>query len=223
LEIGAGPGRFTQALHLLKCRVLVTDVSEVQLAVNQQKSHELGFATAVEGWKVLDVCEMGAIESESFDVVLCYGGPFSYVFERADRAVQECTRVLKPGGMLLSSAMSFWGTAHAFFDGVMEIPVELNREILRTGDLTAETQPGSSHYCHLFNSDEYRALHERNGLEVLCMSASNAVSTRWTEVLERCRANTALWDFVLEMELQACSQSGFLDGGTHILAVARKP
>jgi ubiquinone/menaquinone biosynthesis C-methylase UbiE len=223
LEIGAGPGRFTQTLHFLECRVLVTDLSQVQLDLNRQKAAELGFASAVEGWIQLDVCEMRAIESASFDALVCYGGPFSYVFEHADRAVQECARVLKPSGLLFSSAMSFWGTAHAFFGSVLEIPLELNRVIFQTGDLTPETQPGSAHYCHLFSSDEYRLLHERNGLEVLRMSASNAVSTGWADTLDRCRSDPSLWSFILELELQACAADGFLDGGTHILAVARKP
>lgn len=222
LEIGAGPGRFTQALHTLGCQVLVTDLSEVQLTLNRQKAHELGFAPAVEGWLRLDVCEMGVIESESFDAVVCYGGPFSYVFERADRAVQECARLLKPGGVLLSSAMSLWGTAHAFLGGVLDIPPELNRVILHTGDLTPQTQPDSTHYCHMFRAEEYRDLHERNGLQILCMSASNGLTTGWGEKLAQCRSNPALWQHILEMELEACAQSGYLDAGTHILAVARK-
>jgi SAM-dependent methyltransferase len=223
LEIGAGPGRFTQTLQALGCRVLVTDLSEVQLALNRQKADELGFAGAVEGWQQLDVCDLAMIESEAFDAVVCYGGPFSYAFERADRAVQECARVLKPGGVLLSSAMSFWGTAHAFFEAVLAIPLELNRAIVRTGDLTVDTQPDSAHYCHMFRSDEYRALHERNGLQVLQMSASNTLSTGWAEKLESCRSDPALWEFILELELEAGAQNGYLDGGTHILAVASKP
>lgn len=222
LEIGAGPGRFTQTLHTLGCRILVTDLSEVQLDLNRQKADELGFAAAVEGWQHLDVCDMAAIESEAFDAVVCYGGPFSYAFERVDRAIQECGRVLKPGGVLLSSAMSFWGTAHAFFGGVLDIPLEQNRMIVRTGDLTSETQPDSAHYCHMFRSEEYRAIHERNGFQVLQMAASNALSTGWTEALGHCRKDPALWEFILEMELEACAQSGYLDGGTHILAVARR-
>ena len=222
LEIGAGPGRFTQTLHTLGCRVLVTDLSEVQLELNRQKAEELGFAQAVEGWQRLDVCEMAAIASDAFDAVVCYVGPFSYVFERADRAVQECARVLKAGGMLLSSAMSLWGTAHAFFGGVLAIPLDLNRQILRTGDLTPKTQPDSTHHCHMFRADEYRALHQRNGLHVVCMSASNTLSTGWDEKLKDYRADPALWEFILESELEASAQPGYLDGGTHILTEASK-
>jgi hypothetical protein len=118
--------------------------------------------------------------------------------------------------------MSLWGTAHASFGGVLAIPVDLNREILRTGDLTPQTQPAGAHYCHMFRADEYRALHERNGLRVLCLSASNALSTGWVEDLKQARDNPTLWEHILEMELEACAQSSYLDAGTHILAVARK-
>lgn len=222
LEIGAGPGRFTRALHSLGCRVLVADLSPVQLELNRQKAQELGFDTSVEDWRQLDVCEMDALPDKAFDVVVCYGGPFSYVFERAGQAMQECRRVLKPGGLLFSSVMSLWGSVHAFFEGVIDLPASQNRQIIRTGDLTPETQSGSAHFCHLFRSEEYRLLHERNGFKVLCMSASNALATNWGAALDRCRAEAVLWEFVLEMELEACAQSGYLDGGTHILAVARK-
>ena len=36
LEIGAGPGRFTQILADLGCRILVSDISEVQLKLHQK-------------------------------------------------------------------------------------------------------------------------------------------------------------------------------------------
>jgi SAM-dependent methyltransferase len=165
---------------------------------------------------------MDGIPDEAFDAVVCYGGPFSYVFERAGHAMQECRRVLKPGGLLLSSVMSLWGTVHAFFGGVVDVPPDFNRQIIRTGDLTPETQTQGGHYCHLYRSDEYRLLHERSGFKVLCMSASNGLATNWGQVLDRCRADPVLWEHVLEMELAACAESGYLDGGTHILVVARK-
>jgi SAM-dependent methyltransferase len=222
LEVGAGPGRFTQVLHELGCQVVVTDISPVQLELNRKQAAALGFAAAVEGWLVLDICDMAALEPASFAAVVCYGGPLSYVFEQRDRALQECLRVLQPGGLLLSSAMSLWGTIHQFLAGVLELPVAVNRAILAAGHLTPQTQPDSRHHCHLYTAQEYRALHERHGLEVLAMSASNALSTQWMEVLEQYRDVPEKWALLLEMERAACAQPGYLDGGTHIIAVARK-
>ena len=48
LEIGAGAGRFTQVLVNLGVRVLVADISQVQLDLNRQHAHQYGFAHAIE-------------------------------------------------------------------------------------------------------------------------------------------------------------------------------
>jgi len=82
LEIGAGAGRFTQILANLGGRVLVADISQVQLDLNRQHAHQYGFAHAVEDWQQVDICDMGRFESESFDSVVAYGGPLSYALDR---------------------------------------------------------------------------------------------------------------------------------------------
>jgi SAM-dependent methyltransferase len=92
LEIGAGPGRFTQLLAELGCRIVVADISPVQLALNRQKADELGFAAAVEVWQLIDICDMGVLPDESFDAVVAYGGPLSYVFEQREAALGRCVR-----------------------------------------------------------------------------------------------------------------------------------
>src|SRR5512143_176115 len=48
LEVGAGPGRFTQMLAAMGCRIVVADISPGQLDLNRRKAVELGFAGAVE-------------------------------------------------------------------------------------------------------------------------------------------------------------------------------
>jgi ubiquinone/menaquinone biosynthesis C-methylase UbiE len=82
LEIGAGAGRFTQMLAEMGSRVLVADISPGQLALNQQFAEKFGFDHAVEGWKELDICNLSALQNESFDRVIVYGGPFSYVLNQ---------------------------------------------------------------------------------------------------------------------------------------------
>lgn len=86
LEIGAGPGRFTKTLHELGCSVVVGDISAKQLEANKEKARELGFGASVERWIQIDICDMAAIDSGAFDAVVAYGGPISYVFDRAGDA-----------------------------------------------------------------------------------------------------------------------------------------
>jgi SAM-dependent methyltransferase len=221
LEIGAGPGRFTKVLHELGCSVVVGDISSRQLEANEAKAKELGFAASVERWLKLDICDMACLESGSFDAVVAYGGPLSYVFERAGVAVAECSRVLKPSGLFLASVMCLWGSIHRAFEGVMEVPTEKNREIVRTGNLTPEMD-ANHHYCHMFRSYELRSLVEDGGFRVAVMSASNSLSTGYGNRLATIREDPITWEALLEMELEACRSSGYIEAGTHLLVVAEK-
>jgi SAM-dependent methyltransferase len=217
LEIGAGPGRFTQMLAELGCRIVVADISPVQLALNRQQADELGFAAAIEEWRLMDICDMGMLPDESFDAVVAYGGPLSYVFEQREAALDECIRVTKRGGTILLGVMSLWGSAHALLPGIWELPVALNRKIIETGD-TVE----GKHRCHMYRAGEFRSLLDRPELMLLAMSASNCLSTRFEELLAAIRHDEARWNDLLQMELEACREAGCLDMGTHMIAVVRR-
>jgi SAM-dependent methyltransferase len=116
-------------------------------------------------------------EASSFDCVVAYGGPFSYVLDRRDIALRECLRVLKPGGLLLLSVMSLWGTIHRFLPGVLAVPAEFNQRIISQGDITAATLPGrTSNWMHLFRASELREWLESAGLDILDMSASGCLA-----------------------------------------------
>nr|MDQ3826612.1 methyltransferase domain-containing protein [Actinomycetota bacterium] len=99
LEIGAGPGRFTLQLAELGAWVLVTDFSANQLALNRQRIAAAGLQDAVEGYSELDLRDLTALDDQSFDVALAYGGPLSYVFEDAERCFGELLRVTRRGGV----------------------------------------------------------------------------------------------------------------------------
>src|SRR5438876_5715252 len=61
-------------------RVVVADLSATQLELNRD-ARARGFASSVEAWHQLDICDLGALDATSFDGVVAFGGPFSYVFE----------------------------------------------------------------------------------------------------------------------------------------------
>ena len=183
LDVGAGPGRFTQIMADLGCRVVVADISEVQLNIHRRYAEARGFEDAVEDRLQLDICDMSCLCSESFDAVICYGGPLSYVFDQASVAMAECARVCRKGGHVLASVMSLWGGAHRNLEMVLSVPPENNRKITETGDLTPENWGDVRHRCHMFKPDEARQMVRRAGLNLIAMSASNCVSNCWDELL----------------------------------------
>jgi ubiquinone/menaquinone biosynthesis C-methylase UbiE len=221
LEVGAGAGRFTQIIAEAGCRITVTDVSGVQLDLNRQMAAEHGFDQAVEERHEVDVTDMSVFTDGSYDCVVCYGGPLSYVFERRAQALKECVRVTRSGGPVLVSVMSLWGAAHSALAAVLSMPVGLNQQIIETGDLTAATMPDHGHYCHLFRAAELKQLFGEAGLEILAMSASNCLSTRWDDQLQDDLDQEA-WDELVRVEIEASREQGCLDMGTHLIAIGRK-
>jgi SAM-dependent methyltransferase len=222
LEIGAGPGRFTALLAELECRVVVADLSQVQLDLHRRHSAELGIEGAVENRLLLDVCDLGELASGAFDAVVCYGGPLSYVFDHAGLAMQECVRVCRSEGVVLASVMSLWGTCHHYLEAVLQIPATANMKITQSGDLTPQNWEEVRHRCHMFRSRELRELYALSGLRVIAMSASNCLSLRYGESIADLAEGSVEWDELLRMEIEATKEGGCLDMGTHLIAVGVK-
>lgn len=224
LEIGAGAGRFTRELARITDRIVVADLSPGQLKLNRDNAARLDFASAVESWVECDTCDLRPhFDDESFDVVVCYGGPLSYVFDRRDDALAELRRVTKDRGTLLLSVMSIWGTVHQYLRGVLDFDPEVNRVILATGDLSPDTIGAGRHYAHMYRSGELRRTLEQDGWTVEAMSASDCLSVKWSDLLDEVHENDPTWAHLIEMEIEACREPGCLDMGTHLLAVCRKP
>jgi SAM-dependent methyltransferase len=228
LEIGAGAGRFTQVLAELGARVVAADISPGQLALNRGFACQLGFAAAVEEWQQADICDLAPWPAQVFDCVVAYGGPFSYVLDRRDDALRACLRVLRPGGLLLGSVMSLWGSARHALAGVLDLPPEWNQQVTALGDLTPETFPGrSGSFMHLFRAGELREWLRRFDLPALAFSASGVLAGALqtpdaVAQLAAIRANPTQWAELLRMELEASAEPGCLDMGTHLIFVTRK-
>ncbi len=219
LEVGAGPGRFTEIMAGLDCQITVVDVSPTQLRLNEERARAEGYDDAIDDWILADVVDLSSLESQSYDAVVAFGGPFSYVLDRRQQALDQCLDVLTTDGRILLSVMSLWGTIHAFLGGVQKLDAREIEAVVRTGDVTPATAPSSiegGHFCHMFTADELEALLTGSGLTVSFMGASNALCTRWSEILEDEEAFTT----VLALEEEATLASGALDMGTHIIAVA---
>ena len=171
----------------------------------------------------MDICDLSEFEANSFDSVVAYGGPFSYVLDKRDLALSECVRVLKPGGILLLSVMSLWGTVHRFLDDVLALPQEINQRIITTGDITQATYPDRrGNFMHIFHSNELFDWLEKAGLSILDKSASNCLSLVWGDQLKETRDDPEKWKQLLQMELEACADEGCINFGTHMIAVTRK-
>ena len=222
LEIGAGAGRFTQILARLGVRIVVGDLSSVQLDLNKQHATQYDFAFAIESWEQIDICDIARFDPESFDCVVAYGSPLGYVLDQRDKALAECLRVLKRGGLLILSVASLWGSAHRHLDGVLSIPAPVNRQITKTGDILPGMIADREQFFHMFRAAKLHQWLEGAGVQILAMSASDCLATGWGEMLTAFRNDSEKWEELLRMEVEACAERESWNMGMHTIAVAQK-
>ncbi len=107
LDAGGGPGRYTVDLAKQGYHMTLLDISDKELELARKKIKELHVE------KNVDAVDLGSItklpyKDNSFDMVLCVGGPVSHLRTVTDRkkAIKELVRVAKPGAPIFISVMA---------------------------------------------------------------------------------------------------------------------
>jgi len=217
LDVGAGPGRFTVELARLGANVVVADLSPEQLELNRARVEAATLSARVLDHVVADVADLSRFDDATFDAVVCYGGPISYVVDRAEDAVRELVRVTKPNGHVLLSVMSLVGAVSHYLDLLLDLvrrdgltPTE---EIIRTGVL-----PEGDGYGHLkMRLFRWRELEEVLAPHGTIVAAAAAGLLKIDEPEE-----PHLRDLLTRLELDLGAEPGAVEGGEHIGAVLRK-
>ena len=115
------------------------------------------------------ITDLSAFDNNSFDAVLCLGGPLSHVCPESERlkAVSELVRVARKGAPVFVSVISKYGVLLATpqrWPQAVADPREDFPRLIRTGDSYAFVKDG---YCHFFTSAEMERLFAGEKVEVL--------------------------------------------------------
>ena len=216
LDVGAGPGRFTIELARVGAEVVVADLSPRQLELNHQRVTEAGLEDLIAERVVADVTDLSRWPDGRFDATVCFGGPLSYVLDRAEQALAELVRVTKPGGYVLLSVMSLVGTIVHYLPILLDLVrrdgAPRNDEIVRTGFLPNE--PDYGHLAmKLYRWSELEPLLSRHGA-IVAAAAAGLLPAQHPEEAE-------LREFLSRVERELAGEPGALSCGEHILAVLR--
>ena len=226
LEVGAGAGIYTKELVHMARRLVVSDLSEVQLALNRNHMRELGVLDLVAEHEVLDMVDLGALEPGSFDAVVCVGGPLSYLLDKEPVGVQQLFRVVRPGGIVVLGVMSLINTvvlAMGMLPAEKEaIGMDNLRWLLETGLQDREHHPASEHYCHMMTSTDVDRLLAGEPVDVVEKRAAGVLGMAGEAALDAVREDDDLWNLVVERELAWSRLPGTLDVGDNIVYVIRK-
>ena len=209
LDAGSGPGRFTLELLRLGAHVTALDISPGQLELLRQRAPDVETHLG-------DITDLSLFADDAFDVTVCFGGPLSYVVDRAEEAVAELARVTRPGGHVLVSVMGFAGAVIHFAPIIVDLArrdgVAKSLEVARTGFLPEED--GYGHLAmRMYLWDELEVLLAPHG-EVVDGAAAGVLPHLQVEEPE-------IRALLEEFEQKLAHDPGSRSCGEHLVGVLR--
>jgi SAM-dependent methyltransferase len=222
LDAGGGPGRYTFELAPRGYQVVLLDLAPANLEfvrrqVKRRKLQER-VVSVLEG----SIVDLSRFESNSFDAVICLGGPLSHVLEEQQRgqAISELLRLTKPGAPLFVSVMGRLSLLVIELDLFQhEIEMPHFTSIRDTGDY----QGGSGFTaCHFYLPEELRQAFENQGASVLEMVGLEGIGSHHPRKINQLARNEQRWKIWLETHYQTCTHPAVVGRAEHMLIVCRK-
>jgi SAM-dependent methyltransferase len=233
LDAGSGPGRFSITVARAGGNVTVLDISDKQVEIAKQKIAEVGLLDHIEKFVEGDILELSMFADGHFDMVICFGGALSYVYEKRQKAANELMRVTRRGGTILVSVMSRLGAIL----GVArqpDIPTLQNPDtsepgrpalwgVWETGDLPGfpSRRAKMMHASmHMFTAEELQSLFKE--CEMLEIAGSNVTIPEFPQSGEEIAVNPSAWATLIELEKKINHDPGLVNCGSHIIMAVRK-
>ncbi len=227
LDAGGGPGRYTIELAKMGYDVVLLDITPEVLKVARRQIKRAGVQGRVKQVLEGSIIDLSAFANETFDAVLCLGGPLNHILnpKGRERAAMELVRVAKTGSTLFISVIGRLGLLRTIF---LEFPDEIQdcRHHWETGDYIPGILPRPEvtgfTTAHWFLPEELRDLFERHGVETLDMVALEGLSSHHKRETNRLARDKEKWSMWMDILLRTCNHPSIVGGSEHMLLVGRK-
>jgi ubiquinone/menaquinone biosynthesis C-methylase UbiE len=222
LDAGGGPGRYTVTLASQGYDMILLDMTPANVEFAKRQIKRSGAQKRVKDVVEGSIVDLSRFTDNTFDGVLCLGGPLSHVVDqrKRDKAMRELVRVAKPGAPIAVSViarLSLLVTELTLFPHEVEMP--LFQKILKTGDYLGGYGFTA---CHFFLPEEFRAAFDDQGVEVLEMIGLEGISSGHRRELNRIAKNERQWKVWQATHLKTCAHPAAVGISEHMLIVARK-
>lgn len=221
LDAGGGPGRYTIELAKRGYGVVLIDIVPKQLKIARRKIKKAEVERKVKKIVEGNIVNLSMFKDNTFDAVLCIGGPLSHVLTKSDRekAAKELVRVAKKKAPIFVSGYSrFAVMIHQLAKFPAEIP-HLLRKLRDTGDYFGGFGFTPSHF---FLPEELKELFEKNGVKTLNLVASHGLASTHEKEVNRLFKDKEKWKIWMETHLKTCTYPSVASLGEHMMLIGKK-
>ncbi len=221
LEIGAGTGKYTQALCRRGYSVTAVDLSAALLERCKLRLEASGLQQQVQ-LVVADARDLQALPTTAFDAVLLMGPLYHLVFEEDRReALRQATDHLSDGGLLFSAHLSRLGVIGDF---IRRTPAWIERKeevrsLLDQGR-RPDDQPRGGFRGYFAHVSEIKPLHEAFGLQTIVLAGVEPAISADDESYNKLQ--TPQRDLWLDLLEEVSTDETTIGASRHLLYIGRK-
>ena len=224
LDAGGGPGKYTVELAKKGYNVTLLDLTPANLELAKKKIKQ----NKVQD-KVKEIVEGSIVKlpfkSNSFDAVICLGGPLSHVHPEKNRkrAVSELIRVAKKNAPIFISVMGKFGVLMNTLRNWPE-EVRMTQHFKRFSMKGDDYQwHGGQGFCHFFLRDEFEKMFKTKKVKILGMVGLEGLATTSRDVTKKLFGkDKKVMTNWMKMHYKNCTHPTVVDLSAHMMIIVRK-
>jgi SAM-dependent methyltransferase len=222
LDAGGGPGRYTIELAKRGYEVVLLDMTPANLEFARRQIKRAKVQDKVKNIVEGSIVDLSQYADESFEAVVCLGGPLSHVLERhkMETAIKELIRVAKKGAPLFVSVM---GRLSLLVIELILCPDEIEMpHFIQIRDNGGYEGGQGFTACHFFLPEELNAAFSEKGVTILEMAGLEGISSHHARKANQLAKDEKRWKTWLETHYQTCTHPAVVGMSEHMLIVCRK-
>lgn len=223
LDAGGGPGRYTIELASRGYDMVLLDITPKMLETAKRKIKRAGVQKRVKQVLEGSIVDLSMFTDETFDGILCLGGPLSHILQENERkkAVKELVRVAKKNTPIIASVIGRIGLLESLL-------IRFQHELCyakvhwETGNYIPGVNGEGFTAAHWFLPEELEALFKGQGLEVLEMAGLEGLSSHHSRAVNKLSKDNEKWNIWLKVLLGTCTHPAVVGCSEHFLLVGRR-
>lgn len=219
LDCAAGTGIYAFWLADKGHDVTATDITPRHIEIIRQTLIEKKYRMNT---AVLDATDMSCFENDSFDVILNMG-PFYHLIteEQREKCLQECLRVLKKGGLLVTAYIPRYYVFQHIATGNEEyLDEHFAKQLIETGVLKHEDEKCFWTDTYYSSKDEMELTYQRHGLEVVEHFAQDGLAPLLAQRVDKWdEKQFKIW---CDYHYSVCREQSILGASNHVIIIGRK-
>ncbi len=222
LDAGGGPGRYTVELAKRGYDVVLLDLTPANVAFARRQVRRAKLGTRVKSVVEGSIVDLSRYADNTFDAVICTGGPLSHVVDRQDReqAIAELIRVARPGAPIFVSVM---GRLNVLVVELMEGQDEIELPLFAHVRDSGEYWGGAGFTaCYFFLPEELHAAFDGKGVDVVEMVGLEGLSSRQPRHFNQLAKHEVRFKIWLETHYRTCTHPAVVGMSEHMLIICRK-